>query len=86
MHPLLYRPELQAGIDFYNTWEMRKLLFAALRMSMTYCFFHIYALESFPWPHSSMFPADCIHMKEIITADATQIPVGDQIAQPALRL
>lgn len=33
-----------------------------------------------------MFPADYVHMKEIIRADATQIPVGDQITQPALQL
>lgn len=33
-----------------------------------------------------MFPADYVYVKEIIRADATQIPVGDQITQPALQL
>lgn len=33
-----------------------------------------------------MLPADYVHMKEIITADATEIPVGDQVTQPTLRL
>lgn len=33
-----------------------------------------------------MLPEDYVHMKEIITAEATLIPVGDQITQPALQL
>lgn len=55
-------------------------------MSVTCCFFHVYSLEFIPWLYSSILPEDYVHVKEIITADATQIPVGDQITQPALRL
>lgn len=55
-------------------------------MRVTCCFFHVYSLEFIPWLCSSILPEDYVHMKEIIAAEATQIPVGDQITQPALQL